>query len=95
MPQFTQHTLRSLVRATAHDIAEEVEMAAHLEVYTLPKTLWPLRGLARSRFPLACAWGRYLSVRGRLWRVGRAPMAYYPEFARAVVEAIEEMMKSQ
>jgi hypothetical protein len=26
------------------------------------------------------------------WRMGRAPMVYYPEFARAVVEAIEEMM---
>jgi len=27
--------------------------------------------------------------------MGRAPMAHYPEFARAVVEAIEEMMKSR
>jgi len=27
--------------------------------------------------------------------MGRAPMAYYPDFARAAVEALEEMMKSR
>jgi hypothetical protein len=39
MPQFTQHTLRSLVLATAHDIAQEVEMAAHLEVHPAEDSL--------------------------------------------------------
>jgi hypothetical protein len=29
------------------------------------------------------------------WRMGRAPMVYYPDFARAVVEALDEMMKRQ
>jgi len=26
--------------------------------------------------------------------MGRAPMVYYPDFARAAVEALDEMMKS-